>query len=109
MSDSPVFRCIVCGTRRPLTEIVYRCECGGLLEVVHDLAGSGRSAREWRDLFEARWRAREGTDASGVWRYREWILPDLRTDEIVSMAEGSTRLYRSGLLEREIGLDALYV
>jgi threonine synthase len=37
------------------------------------------------------------------------ILPDLPPDRIVTMQEGSTRLYRSGALEREIGVDTLYL
>jgi hypothetical protein len=41
------FVCVACGTPRDLTEVVYRCACGGLLEVRHDLAASGRGAREW--------------------------------------------------------------
>lgn len=109
MSESPVLRCFVCGASRPLTEIVYRCACGGLLEVAHDLSANARSASAWRDLFDARWRAREGPDASGVWRYREWILPDLADQEIVTMGEGATRLYRSAILEREIGAGPLFI
>ena len=104
-----VFRCVLCGKTEPLTEIVYQCVCGGLLEVQHDLTASGRSADQWRELFEGRWGAREGPDASGVWRYREMILPDLPPGEIVSMQEGATRLYRSSALEREIGLDSLFI
>ena len=60
-------------------------------------------------LFEERWGARSGADASGVWRYRELLLPGLSPGSVVSMAEGSTRLYRSSILEREIGVDALYI
>jgi threonine synthase len=105
----PAFRCVVCGGTRVLTDIVYRCECGGLFEVRHDLGALGaRSAADWRALFESRWGAREGADASGVWRYREMVLP-VAEDRIVSMPEGGTRLYRSSILERETGLDALYV
>jgi threonine synthase len=105
----PVFGCVVCGKIRPLTEIVYRCECGGLLEVRHDLSAlKARPAAEWRALFESRWGARDGADASGVWRYREMVLP-VAPDRIVSLPEGGTRLYRSSILEREIGLDTLYL
>ena len=91
VTNSPVFQCVECGRTRPLTEIVYRCECGGLLEVKHDLASARGSAKDWRALFDARWGAREGPDASGVWRYRELVLPDLTSETIVSMPEGSTR------------------
>lgn len=109
LGEPSVFRCVRCGRTKPLTEIVYRCECGGLLEVRHALASARGTPAEWRALFESRWRARGGADASGVWRYRELVLPDLPETSVVSMAEGSTRLYRSSILEREIGLDALFI
>ena len=106
---SPVFRCVLCAKTKPLTDIVYRCECGGLLEVRHDLeALKARPPADWRALFESRWGAREGADASGVWRYREMVLP-VEADRAVSMPEGMTRLYRSAILEREIGAGELHV
>jgi len=108
-TPSPVFHCISCSQDRPLTEIAYRCDCGGLFEVRHHLADLGRTAAEWRTLFDSRWNAKSGPDASGVWRYRELVLPDLPPESIVSMPEGSTRLYRSPLLEREVGLDTLFL
>src|SRR5436309_15261996 len=95
MTATSVLRCLACGRSRPIETIAFRCECGGLLEVAHDLAASARRSAYWRDLFESRWRAREGPDASGVWRYREWILPGLHESEIVTMNEGMTRLHRS--------------
>ena len=60
--DSPTeynawFECFRrCGERYVLDEIVYRCrKCGGLLEVVHDFEKlSGRSAADWRKIFEDR-------------------------------------------------------
>jgi len=44
----------------------------------------------------------------GVWRYRE-LLPVERYDRIVSMNEGGTRLIRCRNLERELGIDEIYV
>lgn len=106
---SPTFRCVLCDAPQPLSRIVYRCDCGGLLEVRHDPAAFGRSAADWRALFDRRLAARSGPDASGVWRYRELILPDLADGEIVTMPEGNTRLYRTPILSREVGVDALYL
>src|SRR5262245_2561920 len=100
---SPVFRCIACGATKPLTEIVYRCDCGGLYEVEHQLDSPEARSVDWRARFDARWGARERPDVSGVWRYRELILPDLAPDRIITMPEGSTRLYRSPILDRELG------
>ena len=103
------FHCVSCGKTRALDEIVYQCECGGLLEVRHDLSRTGLSPERWRDTFEARWRLREGPEASGVWRYREMVLPALGDEEIVSMQEGGTRLYRSARLSADLGVDDLAI
>jgi threonine synthase len=95
-------RCIACGREAPLARIRYACEaCGDLLDVVHDLdrLRAARPAGEWRRLFDERLRARDGLDGSGVWRYRELILPDLPASDVVSKPEGNTRLYRSPALE----------
>ncbi|MCS6972842.1 MAG: threonine synthase, partial [Leptospiraceae bacterium] len=63
--------------RYPLDSILYRCpHSGELLEVRHDLdALRQKSAQEWRELFDRRWRSRHAIDASGVWGKREWVLP----------------------------------
>ena len=57
------FQCINldCGSRYELTDIVYRCrKCDELLEVMHDLDQlKKRSAKEWRELFEHRYRKNE--------------------------------------------------
>src|SRR5689334_1173938 len=57
------FQCIrpECSQAYPLNSIIYRCkQCGGLLEVRHDLkALSHRSGIAWMRLFEDRYRATE--------------------------------------------------
>ena len=95
-------RCIACGTTYPLFEIRYACDgCGDLLEVAHDRAAlrAQRAGAGWRALFEERMRAADGPHRSGVWRYHELILPDLPLDQVVSMPEGNTNLYRVPRLE----------
>src|SRR5712691_11409576 len=87
VTDPPIFQCVRCRKTRPLTDIVYVCECGGLLEVKHSLSTMRGSAGSWRELFDSRWGAREGPDASGVWRYRELILP-VPAEATVTMPEG---------------------
>ncbi|HEV8611445.1 MAG TPA: threonine synthase [Thermoanaerobaculia bacterium] len=49
-----------------------------------------RSGPALRDLFAAR-RGGSGLDASGVWRYRELVLPDADSD-VVTYPEGNTPL-----------------
>jgi threonine synthase len=87
-------RCIACGGRYDADEIRYLCECGALLEVEHDLSRLRRETPDLRERFDARLVERELPLASGVWRYREMILPDLPEPEIVTCGEGNTTLYR---------------
>ncbi len=101
----------------------YRCDCGGVLDVemqfrlpspqtddTHD--GSDQATAEvpavgtaWRQLFDARmamppiWSTRTAIrllDCSGVWRYRELILPAPER-YVVSRPEGNTELYPVGV------------
>jgi threonine synthase len=97
MAFSAEFRCIAgCEGGYPLDQVIYRCpRCGDLLEVVHDLdALRARSARDWKDLFAARWRSIEEPWGSGVWGKHEWVAPQLDARNIVSMGEGTTPLTR---------------
>ena len=99
-------RCIACGAEYPPQEIRYTCDCGGLLDVEHDLD----SLREQvsRELFDGRLGDLALPCASGVWRYRELILP-LDEGAIVSRPEGNTNLYRSPRLSNWLGMDDLYL
>ncbi|MEJ7599107.1 MAG: threonine synthase [Kofleriaceae bacterium] len=95
MTFSAEFRCIAgCAGAYPLEQVIYRCpSCGDLLEVVHDLAAlRTRSATEWKQLFDARWRSIEEPWGSGVWGKHEWVAPQLEPANIVSMLEGGTHL-----------------
>ncbi|MEJ7654080.1 MAG: threonine synthase [Chloroflexia bacterium] len=78
-------RCIECGAELDLWTVETRCECGGLLEVVHDLS------RLDADELQSVWAARRGglapEDRSGVWR-RELIAP-LASHELVARGEAS--------------------
>jgi threonine synthase len=103
------FRCIAgCAGSYSLGEVIYRCPaCGALLEVVHDLAAlRARSAAAWTELFAARWR---DPATSGVWGKHEWVHPGLRSENIVTLGEGSTHLQRMDRYATELGLGAVYV
>jgi len=63
--------------------------CGGLLEVKHRLIARGA---ELARGFAARRQELRGPYASGVWRYRELVLPSATTAQIVSQPEGNTPL-----------------
>lgn len=94
-SLSASFRCIAgCPGTFPTSRVLYRCpSCGGLLEVAHDLDALARtSADRWKALFAERWRSVTAPFSSGVWGKREWVLPELRDENIVTLGEGGTHL-----------------
>jgi threonine synthase len=86
-----VLKCIECGKEYPLTELRYSCECGGLLEVIHDFSNLDLS----RETFDRRLGTLNWPYSSGVWRYKELIMPDIPESQIVSRPEGNTNLYAS--------------
>lgn len=94
-----------------LDEIIYRDpETGDLLEVRHDMAALKKtSAQAWRDLFEKRWRSQNKVDQSGIWGKREWVLPDLPVEDVVTLGEGATPLFSGKELSRLFAHDELHV
>ncbi|NPV86455.1 MAG: threonine synthase [Anaerolineae bacterium] len=100
-----------CGRRYSIYDVIYRCEdCGGLLDVEHDLAALKQvSAEEWKKLFDQRVRSNAWPYGSGVWGKKEWVCPQVDNEQIVSMYEGHTNCFRADRLGREIGLPDLWV
>lgn len=94
-----------------LDQVIYRCpESGSLLEVSHDMqALKQRSSSEWRKLFDERYRSIKFPDNSGVWSKREWVLPQVRAENIVSLGEGYSQLFVSEKLNKLFGQRELYV
>lgn len=90
---------------------MYTCPtCGGLLEVAHDMeALKDRSGPAWMRLFDERYRQNQWPYGSGVWGKREWVMPQVTDEEIVSMYEGGTNLFWAERYGKQIGLDDLWV
>lgn len=90
---------------------MYRCPtCGGLLDVEHDVdALRDRSGAAWIQLFEQRYRKNIWPYGSGVWGKREWVMPDLPDDLIVSTYEGGTNLFWAERYGKTLGIDDLWV
>jgi threonine synthase len=97
-------QCVECSAAYPGLEagstFRYRCNCGGILDVEMKFAFP-----EARQLFDERastfptWSISAGRnllDYSGVWRYRELILP-VPEQYIISRPEGNTGLYPVGI------------
>jgi threonine synthase len=100
-----------CGRRYSIYDVVYRCEdCGALLDVEHDLdALKTRSAEAWKALFDERVRTNRWPYGSGVWGKKEWVLPQVQNENIVSMYEGHSNCFWAGQLGEEIGVSDLWV
>jgi len=106
------FRCISgCGESYPLDEIVYRCRaCGSLLEVHHDMEKlASKSADEWKEVFDKRAGTGRWPYGSGVWSKKEWIVPGIDSEKIVSMYEGNTNLFWAKRFCGIFGMNDLWV
>ncbi len=104
-------QCIRCQNSYPANEVRYLCECGGQLDVWHDLEAL-RSMIS-RGLFDGRLSGAPGprvapTANSGVWRYREIILPTT-INNIVSRPEGNTPLYEHPDLSQWVGVTNFFL
>jgi threonine synthase len=96
--------CIACGNEVVETDPHPRCGlCGGLLEVHH--RPPAITAQELIQRFTERRGGPPGATASGVWRFREIVLPS--ADAVVSHPEGNTPLLHRVALDRWVGLDHL--
>jgi threonine synthase len=60
-------------------------------------------------LFEDRAGTTVWPFGSGVWRYKEWVVPSLDDENIVSTFEGNTNLFRATRLGEQIGVPDLWV
>ena len=113
MSYRAWFQCIdpQCGATYPLNSIIYRCgTCNSLLEVKHDMqALAQRSSKEWIKLFEDRYKSTEWPYGSGVWGKKEWILPQISNDNVVSLYEGGTNLFWAERLGKTLGMSDLWI
>ena len=113
MSYRAWFQCIneQCKAQYPLNTIIYRCKtCGALLEVQHDMkALARRDAKAWMKLFEDRYKSTQWPYGSGVWGKKEWILPQIHDENIVSLYEGGTNLFWAERFGKMLGLDNLWI
>jgi threonine synthase len=91
-------KCINCGSKYGINEIVYFCKkCGDLLEIKYDvdeLAGALKG--EWQN------------SPLSVWRYRDF-MPINDFSKIVSLNEGGTGLHPCSRLAKHLGVRRLYV
>ena len=101
--------CDSCGTEFSASDTSAQCaKCGGLLSLRYDPPSERGAAL--REIFDSRLIVRDGSPASsGVWRFRELVLPDVSDGEIVSQPEGNTPLVRRERVAAWCGLDSIYL
>jgi threonine synthase len=97
-----IFVCESCSTRvKPLDGHPQCPKCGGLFLVEHSFTGDKkRTKKAWHELLTDR----AATSQSGVWRYRDWVLPELKDKDVVTLGEG-----RSPLVDVEIDGRRVFV
>jgi threonine synthase len=125
------YQCIRgCPGRYDVFSVIYRCPtCDGLLEVVHDETElKATPGAEWLSMFDARSHIGAtspgkgdvthhassrsipvGRITSGVWAKHEWVLPQLRPENIITLGEGFTPLLPVPRLAKLLGMDDLWV
>jgi len=106
------FRCIAgCPGEHSLWQPIYRCpRCGDLLEVAHDIdALRDRSPAAWMRLFDERYKRTAWPYGSSVWGKKEFVLPTMRDECIVSMDEGGTNVLWAERFGRELGVTDLWI
>ncbi len=105
-TDRPVTwqACTSCGGELTELDPRSRCPtCGGLLEVVHRTPTLTRAELVLR--FTERRGQQPGVGASGVWRFREVVLPS--AEVVVTHPEGNTPLLHRDALDAWTGLGRL--
>src|SRR5512141_363482 len=97
--------CIVCGNETVDNDPATRCRlCGGLLEVRHRAPSLSREEL-MRKFTERRGGPPGAASTSGVWRFREMVMPG--AELIVSHPEGNTPLMHSTAIDEYTGVPQL--
>lgn len=97
-------RCDGCGSTLRETDSAATCpSCGGLLEILH--ARPTVNGAALMATFGGRGPKGPGSEASGVWRFRELVMPSVNA--VVSHPEGNTPLLGRDALRKWAGLESL--
>jgi threonine synthase len=112
MSYNAWFQCINgCPGQYSLLEIIYRCPtCNDLLYVQHDMeALKTRAPAAWIQLFDERFRVNTYPYGSGVWGKKEWVLPFIDDENVVSTFEGNSNLFWADRYGKQLHVEDLWV
>lgn len=64
---------------------------------------------QWREIFDRRSGRTVWPYGSGVWSKKEWVLPNIPDDDVVSMFEGNSNLFWAERFGKELGMSDLWV
>jgi threonine synthase len=105
--DATVQICDACGTVLSARDTRTQCaKCGGLLSLRYEAPVERAAAL--RKVFDTRLTARRDVpESSGVWRFRELVLPDVNDEEIVTQPEGNTPLVQRERVASWCGLASI--
>ena len=106
------FRCFNgCEGRHSVFEVIYRCpKCNSLLEVYHERDPlKTKTAEQWKTILDSRASTTEWPYGSGVWGMKEWVIPSMDNDNVVSMNEGNTNLFWADRLGKQLGVPNLWI
>ncbi|KAJ8560120.1 hypothetical protein K7X08_004178 [Anisodus acutangulus] len=77
-----------------LDEIIYHSRSSGLLDVQHDMNALKKfNGQYWRSLFDSRVGKTTWPYGSDVWSKKEWVLPEIDSDDIVNAFEGNSNFF----------------
>ncbi|MBC8311580.1 MAG: threonine synthase [Candidatus Marinimicrobia bacterium] len=82
-----VFKCITCNKEFDIQEIRYRCDCGELLEVIHDLQQVIPNPADLKVKLDGKW------GEVAFKRYQDILFPSLPLEKLITLQEGNTPLY----------------
>lgn len=109
-----VQRCERCGNEHAEEASAVECTaCGGLLELVHQVTEDAATLKHRFDERLVEVLRADGSHTaptrSGVWRYRELVLPAATDGDIVSHPEGNTPLLRRSSVSAWTGVESLHL
>jgi len=85
--DLSIFKCISCDNEYNIQEIRYRCDCGELLEVLHDLETAIPNPQSWKESLDV------NMVEIAFSRYKPLLFPSLPDIALITLSEGNTPLY----------------
>lgn len=102
MAEVQMLKCVKCGKEYSPTDVMYYCpDCGleGTLDVIYNYHKAG-------SVFTKE--SLESNPEKSLWRYID-LLPVDNRPSCLNLNVGWTPLYRASRLEKELGVDYIYI